>query len=282
MRQIRVLQLQQPFGFGELPFQVVHAALELPDFRARGGSGGGAYGRRLRRGHQLQPPGPLARGRRRGTGAPRRVLAANLRRRFARRHRGRLRGVRDTQHGTGVQHVHVLFEGARVRLVDGNHPAVGAGGFHVGAGGAAGDSRQRLAALNHVQRVSARVRARGCRGRGAHRARFRRRRRRRRVGITGDRPFTYAGAGRGCTHRCARHGRAAGGVHGRIEQHGVFAHQVPARPVHFQQQRNKGLGNRLRGFELEHLAAVRRAHRAHLNAREVGGAVEAVAGEGLA
>src|SRR5204863_119669 len=74
MRQIRVLQLQQPFGFGELPLQVVHAALELPDFRARGGSGGGAYGRRLRRGHQLQPPGPLARGRRRGTGAPRRVL----------------------------------------------------------------------------------------------------------------------------------------------------------------------------------------------------------------
>src|SRR5256886_10685788 len=53
--------------------------------------------RSLRRGHQLQPPGPLARGRRRGTGAPRRVLAANLRRRFARRHRGRLRGVRDTQ-----------------------------------------------------------------------------------------------------------------------------------------------------------------------------------------
>src|SRR5439155_23275759 len=41
MGQIRVLQLQQPFGFGQLPFQVVHAALELPDFRARGGSGGG-------------------------------------------------------------------------------------------------------------------------------------------------------------------------------------------------------------------------------------------------
>jgi hypothetical protein len=48
----------------------------------------------------------------------------------------------------------------------------------------------------------------------------------------------------------------ARGVHRRIEQYGVLAHQTPTRPVHFHQEGHEGLGDRVGRVHQQHIPAI--------------------------
>jgi hypothetical protein len=84
--------------------------------------------RRLVRRDEVQLPRLRWRGLRpRRRTVPGCVLAAYFAQRIARRDGRSRRRVRNTQHRPGVHQIHVAFEGARIRLIHGDHPAARAG-----------------------------------------------------------------------------------------------------------------------------------------------------------
>ena len=299
-REICVLQRQQALGFGELAFQIVHAALQGARLAARG-AGRCAGGGRLRGGYELQPSG-LRGGRfgRCAAAAPGGGLAADLGERLPRGHGAHGCGIGHTQHRARAQQVHVLLEGMRVLLVDREHPAARAVGVRAVPRCGGRNARERLAAVNHVSGAFAlgtagRAGGGGWRCRGGRRSRCRRNRCRRGrcrrggrlggrriLGAARNRALARARAGCRCADRRARRRRLPRGVDRRIEQHGVFAHQPSVRPVHLDEQRNKRVGDRIGGLERDDGAAIGPAHGAHLYPGEVAGPVKAIARESVA
>ena len=252
----------------------------------------------IRRGHQVQ----LAVLRGRGSGSlraltttPRGVLPTNLGCSRRRRNRRNSAAIRHTQDRAGAQDVHVLLEGTRIGLENGQHPTVRLGAVLSRASGSRRNGRKRFTALHgmgRATRVRTLIRRRG-RGSGLRGMRMtlmtrirsstrgrristRRRRltstrsrsrcggsRRGRSGcITGacNRTLMRAGTGSRSGHRSVARRGLPGGIDRGIEQHGVLTHQMPARPVHLNKEGNERLGNRVRGLQRDIGLAVARAH----------------------
>ncbi len=298
--ELGVLEIEQTLGFAELPFELVNPALQRLHF-ASGRSGGGAGGI-VRRGHQVQLTGLLSGWRALGGSSttPRGILPADL----CGRHRGRYRrdlgAIRHPQHSTRVQHIHVLFEGTRIGLVNSQHPTVRLGRILARDGGARCDRRQRLATLHEVS-VTTRVgrgrrrrnrpgglrttlvtpsggsrRFRASRGfrrrsgsRGRSEIRSRRRRGRRggsRIGTASDGTLTRTGTSRRRGYRRIARSALSGCEHRRIEQHREFANRMATSPVHLDEESDERLRYRIRGLQRDDRMAIARARRLHLHA----------------
>jgi hypothetical protein len=72
------------------------------------------------------------------------------------------------------------------------------------------------------------------------------------------------------------------GVHRGIQQHGVFANELAARPVHFHEQSHERLCDRFGRTQLDDVPTVSRVHRLHGDTAHECRPIQFVAGERLA
>ena len=225
-----IAQLEQALGFGELAFELAHAALQGIDFGGVAGRSSGTSGRITRR-HQAQAAGTGLAAR----GGPATGETAHFATRFRGRDRGDFFAARNTEHGTRAQAIHVAFEGAGVAAVDRHHELIGA---RTGARGqAARDRRQAVATLHFVTVAATSGDGRGALG----------------LGLRGT-----GNLARGCRTTRRGHGglrrhRAVRREHRRIEQNGVFTHQTAAGPGGLDEQRQERLGDGFGGADAQNL-----------------------------